>query len=335
MAASILDSSSDPEQFSTNLEKPTLVNLDHLTCYEVEGEDAQTFLQGQLSNDINDITSQSGQLTSYCTPKGRMLATLYACKWQDKILLILSAEITEEVMKRLSMFVMRSKVTIKKSENTLLLGICNDSSLQILSSFKLAAPEKEYQVNSNDSLVCMNIPGLSPRYIVVGNDSLAEQINSTNPSDVNVLSNIYWQWLDIMAGIPNVTKNTQEAFVPQMTNMELINGVSFSKGCYPGQEIVARLHYIGQANRRMFRVEIKDTGDINAGDDIYTKETDQSVGKFVTTIKENSNTYSGLAVIRLEAVNNSQLVAGSPTGSSIQIMQLPYDVPTELKGKAT
>jgi folate-binding protein YgfZ len=333
VTASILDNIATPDHFSTDLDKPTLVNLSHLVCYQVEGEDATTFLQGQFSNDINAVTSSSGQISSYCTPKGRMLAIFYICKRDDIYLLITSKDIAEEVIKRLQMYVMRSKVSIKLMDDALLMGVCNDNQNKILNTLQLTPTDSQYLVSANDKYVCMNIPSLSTRYLVISRQSSSGELNQLSTDEVNVYNETYWQWLDVMAGLPSVTGDIQEAFVPQMANMELIGGVSFSKGCYPGQEIVARLHYLGNANRRMFRVEVTQDEPINIGDDIYTQDSDQPIGKFMSVINEGDRKYSGLAVLRIEAVKNNQLATGSASGDSVQIMPLPYDVPTELKAK--
>ena len=117
-----------------------------------------------------------------------------------------------------------------------------------------------------------------------------------------------------------------------MANMELIQGVSFSKGCYPGQEVVARLHYLGKASRRMYRVEANNNDEISAGDDIYQtdSESNQSIGKIVATVREDDNKLAGLAILRIESAQQL-LAVGSPTGSSLRILSLPYEVTTGKK----
>lgn len=332
MTVTILDNASTPDHFSTDLDKPTLVNLNHLVCYQVEGEDATTFLQGQFSNDINAVTSTAGQISSYCTPKGRMLAIFYICKRDDTYHLLTSKDVAEEVIRRLQMYVMRSKVVITPMDNASLVGVCNDSQAKVLDTLQLTPTETPYQVSATDDCLCMNVPSISPRYLIICNQP-PEQLEQLNSDDINVYSHSYWQWLDIMAGLPSITQNVQEAFVPQMANMELIDGVSFSKGCYPGQEIVARLHYLGNANRRMFRLKATQEEAINTGDDIYTQDSDQAIGKFLSVVHEGDNKYSGLAVLRIEAAKKNQLAIGSASGNSAQLMPLPYDVPTELKEK--
>lgn len=333
MTSSILDNTITPDQFSTDLDKPALISLSHLVCYQVSGDDATDFLQGQFSNDINSVTTLKGQITSYCTPKGRMLAIFYICKREDTYYLVTSKDIAEEVMKRLQMYVMRSKVTIKPMDDAILLGVCSDERNTILNTLDITMPDEHYQLSTDDTTLCINIPGVSTRHLIIGDQSLVKKLGQLSDSDINIFSNAYWQWLDILAGLPNITSKVQEAFVPQMTNMELIEGVSFSKGCYPGQEVVARLHYLGSASRRMFRVEGEYNEPVNIGDDIFTQGTDQPIGKFVSVINETDNKYSGLAALRLEAVKKNQLAIESASGNSVCIKPLPYDVPTELKEK--
>jgi folate-binding protein YgfZ len=333
VTASILDNSSTPDHFSTDLDNPTLVNLRHLVCYQVDGEDATTFLQGQFSNDINAVTSSTSQISSYCTPKGRMLAIFYICKRGDSYFLLTSKDIAEEVMKRLQMYVMRSKVNITLLEDALLMGVCGTNHAEILASLNLSPTDAHYQVSANESLLAMNIPSVNARYLIIGDSASAQQLQKLDISHMTIYNELLWQWLDIQAGLPSVTSNIKEAFVPQMANMELIEGVSFSKGCYPGQEIVARLHYLGNANRRMFRISVDQDEPINIGDDIFTQGSDQPIGKVMSVVNEAENKYSGLAVLRIEAVIKNQLTIGSASGNSAKILPLPYDVPTELKEK--
>lgn len=331
VTSNILDKASLPEQFSTDNKENILIPIKHLTCYEISGEDAQTFLQGQFSNDVSDVNANIAQLSSYCTPKGRMLAIFYLCQWQDKYCIILSRDCAGSVIARLKMFVLRSKVEIKSCENTLLLGLHSSDSENTLDQLNLKTPEDTYQCTFNETSLCINIPGSSPRYLILGEESLNQDINRLDADNLKIYSDNYWQWLDIMAGIPNVSQATQEAFVPQMANMELINGVSFSKGCYPGQEVVARLHYLGNANRRMFRIETNSEGTVKAGDNIYKQDSDQAIGKVMTVVALENNNYSALAVLRIEAAKQDALYIGSTSGSTAQIMPLPYDVPTEAK----
>lgn len=334
MVDSLIAIAMEPATFSTELDKAVLTPLDHLCCYEVSGEDAQTFLQGQLTNDVNEISLTLGQLSSYCTPKGRMLATFYICKLQDKYLILIRKDVAESVISRLKMFVLRAKVAINEHPATnVLIGLAGSSTKSILGALNLHQPNNDNEVTCTNNSLCMKVPGIIPRYLLIGDETFNTKIEKLDKSNVDVYTSDYWQWLDIMSGIPSVTAATQESFVPQMANMELINGVSFSKGCYPGQEIVARLHYLGNASRRMYRIEVSTDKAINPGDDIYQSESDsnQAIGSVVSAIKEDADKFAGLAVLRIEAAQQNKVSIGSPTGIPATIMSLPYEVPTEKK----
>ena len=322
----------ETNNFSTDLNTTRIMPLEHVCCYEVGGEDAQSFLQSQLTNDVDAVTRERGQLSSYCTPKGRMLAIFHICRLQEKFLIIVREDIAETVMQRLKMFVLRAKVTIERSSlDRAVFGIVGPDAGTVLATLNLATPAKDYDVADTDNSLCMKIPGIVPRYIFIGGDPSAAIAQTLKNEHIETGNRLYWQWLDIMSGIPSVNAATQESFVPQMTNLELIDGVSFSKGCYPGQEIVARLHYLGNASRRMYRIEASADSDIIAGADIYQPEAEsaQAIGNIVTAVKEASNRTAALAVLRIEAAQGKQLAVGSPNGPPATIMPLPYDIPTE------
>lgn len=319
-------------EYSTQLDKAVLMPLTHLCCYEISGADAQSFLQGQLTNDVNAVVANKGQLSSYCTPKGRMLAIFHICQVKDKYLLLMRKDVAEVVMQRIRMFVLRAKVEIIESTTfNSIMGLAGPAVESVLSTINLATPESDYDVTFTDDAVCMKIFGATPRYLIIGDENLNNSMENLANGIADTHTSAYWQWLDIMSGVPSVHASTQESFVPQMTNMELIDGVNFSKGCYPGQEIVARLHYLGNASRRMFRIESSTDANISPGDDIYQTDakSKQSIGTIVSAIKENSNKTVALAVLRIEAAQQNQLAIGSPDGIPAVIMSLPYEVPTE------
>ena len=328
-----MESAVIPDQYSTNQDKPVLSTLDNLCCYQVSGEDASDFLQGQFSNDIKEVDSTHAQLSAYCTPKGRMLATFIICQRSDGYLLITSSDIASDVMKRLQMYVMRSKVTITALDTLSVFGLSHDEHSTVISELDVSQIDKDYEVTSSDIFTSIKMPGIAPRYLLIGakEDFVKRQI--FNLEKIHHYAHQYWQWLDVLSGIPIITSSTQEAFVPQMVNMELIDGVSFSKGCYPGQEIVARLHYLGNANRRMFRVQVKSSTTVQAGDDLYTAQSSQAIGKFLTVIKVAEDKYDALAVLRIEASQENSLSTSLENGGNVNVSSLPYDVSLEAKEK--
>jgi folate-binding protein YgfZ len=136
-----------------------------------------------------------------------------------------------------------------------------------------------------------------------------------------------WQWLDIQAGWPLVTASTQEEFVPQMANFELLGGVSFKKGCYPGQEIVARTQYLGKLKKRMYRASVTANGLPAAGTDLYSPDLgEQSCGKVVTATPSPEGGYELLAVMQMSSHEGNDVHLGSPGGPQLAFRSLPYAV---------
>lgn len=339
MTPSDISENNPASHFSSEIPSTLYTELPGMACYEVSGEDAQSFLQSQFTNDVNEVNATHGQLNSYCTPKGRMMAIFYICQWQDNYYLVIPNDIASAVMQRIQMYVMRAKVTItERSDQFRIHALFGQQAEQTLSQLNFQAPKNDYETNSLEGGCCIRIPGIVPRYILFGEESISNLIDkkvADDESNISISTPEYWQWLDIMSGIPMIYTETQEAFVPQMTNLELISGVSFSKGCYPGQEVVARLHYLGNANRRMYRIESSEIIEIKTGDDIYASDSEknQAIGKVVTAITTGTQGVTALAVLRVEAAENNKLAISSSTGPEVKIMSLPYEIPHTDKNK--
>ena len=230
-----------------------ICDLSHLGLLQLSGVDAVDFLQGQVTNDVKKLDGHSAHYTAYCNPKGRVLALFLAFAHYDHLHLQLPKELIVSISKRLKMYVMRSKVEIvDNSESTIKIGLSGKNAGDLLLSLFTHIPQAEYELISLDNGAVLRLPGLMPRYEIFANLENAKAIWSTlKPSAMSVGAKC-WEWLDIQAGIPEVTLNTQEQFVPQMLNLDLLNAINFKKGCYTGQEIVARTHYLGKIKRRTY-----------------------------------------------------------------------------------
>jgi len=173
--------------------------------------------------------------------------------------------------------------------------------------------------------------GLYLRTLIISQTGKVQDLLESS-SEITQTDNKIWEAEDIKNGIPTVTSETSEAFIPQMVNLELIGGVNFQKGCYPGQEIVARTHYLGKPNRRMYRVEIDSTLPPQAGINIFsTEDGEQAVGKIVMSQITNENACEALAVLRTAKENSDDLHVESLTGSKLKIIDLPYSLEIEDK----
>lgn len=228
-----------------------VLQLDGLGLIRVTGPEAQAFLQSQLTNDSKLLTPTQGQLSGYCSPKGRLLAvfTVLALGAEDYALALPTA-LLAPTLKRLKMFVLRSKVVLSDVSAELpALGLMGREAGAALVHLGITAPLGDYAVTAFDGGWVLCRPGPLPRYeLRAAPEKLAAlqhalALPTTSAED--------WTLAEVLAGIPQVVAETTDQFVPQTINLDLAGGVSFTKGCYPGQEIVARVHYLGRIKQRL------------------------------------------------------------------------------------
>src|SRR5829696_8456143 len=212
---------------------PRIADLSHYAVLRITGDDAAAFLHAQFTNDVQALSVDTAQWNGWCTPKGRLVATFLLARRKDEFLMVLPAEISGPIAKRLGMFVLRSKVKIA------------DASADYARRGLMAAA---------DAPTAMRVADRDGAIVVGLGDNRALMLAPTADAPAADADADAWELASIRAGVPTVTAATQEAFVPQMANFELLGGVSFKKGCYPGQEIVERMQYRGGLKRRMARV---------------------------------------------------------------------------------
>ncbi len=286
--------------------------LTHLGVLAVSGADAENFLHNQLTNDVLELTPGAMHLGGYCSPKGRLLATLLIWKSNDGVMLVMPRELLPGIQKRLQMFVLRSKVTIADvSEQTVLIGA--------------AVPDlQEIGFSETDGLNATwpSATGLQ-RALWMGPVESAMHLWNTLSKTLTPTSANYWRWLDIRAGLPMVVEATREQFVPQMVNFDLVGGVNFRKGCYPGQEIVARSQYLGKLKRRMLLASTQ-AEVAAAGMEIFSEaDPGQPCGLVVNAEKNPEGTWDLLVEIKLEATQKP-VHLGAANGQLLQFSELPY-----------
>lgn len=227
----------------TGMPAPTSFALPDLCVLQFQGADAVSFLHAQVSNDLEHLAADRACIAAYCTAKGRSLATMVLWREQDEtVYALVRRDLSEALIKRLRMFVLRSKVTISLAELQVY-GVADQSSAQAVWSL---------QHDGGDTLIQApgDLDGLNRHWRI-----------SPQPDATAQASDGRWETADILAGLPWIGADTQDLFIPQTLNMDLIDGISFKKGCYPGQEVVARSHYRGTIKRRMMaaRTAVLDT----------------------------------------------------------------------------
>ncbi len=301
-----------------------LHELKHLAILVVEGEDREIFLQGQLTNDVRDVTQGASQLTGICTPKGRMLANMRMFPGNNCYYLVLAKELAEAIQKRLGMYVLRSQVTITSgNDDYALLGVSGEAAGVLPESAQLT--EADQAVLAADGCTLVLVAGDAPRYMIVGPAAAIDSRRLSLLASAEIAVEATWKLDDIRAGLPLVQEQTVEAFVPQMTNMGLINGISFTKGCYTGQEVVARMQYLGKLKRRMYRVEID--GDCPApGTDLYApgSQSGQGAGKIVMSAPATDGKCEALVVTEVSSAETGDVRLLNENGPLLRFLDLPY-----------
>lgn len=310
-----------------------LSDLSHYTLIKVTGNDANSFLQGQLSNDINLVTENQTQMSAYCSPKGRALAVFRIFELNNEYFLSLPTEIADKTLNRLKMFIMRSDVTMDDvTEQYFHLGIAgSDATLAIENALgPLSMPQGTDESIVINDISIQNIPNSAKRYELFGPIVNSTEIWEKLKNNCQPVGQSAWNLQRINAGIPEVLTATSDGFVPQMLNLQLINAVNFQKGCYPGQEIVARTKYLGKLKKRLYLIEVNTTESVEIGTDIYESGDNlQSVGKIVLIEASSSNSSNALAVLRISALDNQPLHLVDKTGPQVSLLEIPYDLDEE------
>ena len=300
-----------------------LCDLSHLGLLEISGADADIFLQGQLSNDVLMLNGSNAHYSAYCNPKGRMLALFLAFAHYDHLHLQFNRELLEPIMKRLKMYVMRSKVEIKDvSDSIIKFGINGPEAAQILASSFAKIPAVDYELVSLDNGAILKLPSVNgdARFEIFTDAINAPLIWEALKNNCKVVEKPHWDWLEIQAGIPDITLKTQEQFVPQMLNLDVLGAINFKKGCYTGQEIVARTHYLGSVKRRTYLASIQSASAAQAGDKVLDA-TQNEVGQIVRVAPNLQGNFDALIEIRIDAKEAGNLTC---LDSPITFKSLPY-----------
>ena len=314
----------NPAQENKSLQTETvLADLSDFGLIHFSGEDAQTFLQGQLTNDVRQVSPTKSHYSAYCSPKGRMLANFLF--WQDEsgYNMQLPAELRESIQKRLSMYVLRSKVKVSDlSDQYIRFGIGGQKSSEIMTKHFGETPQVPHEIKTIGQDRIINLPG--NRFEIITTPENAPGLWDAMRQDCMPVGSAAWEWLEIQAGVPRITAATQEQFVPQMVNYEAIGGVSFQKGCYPGQEIVARTQYLGKLKRRMYLAHL-DADTPAAGDNLFSQEMEgQASGMIVNVQPAPDGGYDLLAVIQISSAGAESIHWKALDGPALQLLPLPY-----------
>jgi folate-binding protein YgfZ len=299
-----------------------LADLSHNALLSVSGDDAVSFLHAQLTNDVQSLPVGAAQWTGWCTAKGRLLATFLLLRRESDVLLMLPAEIAPAIAKRLGMFVLRSKVRIADRSSDIARFAFAGRTAGVIVARELGhTPDPMRSVTNND-ISCIALE--DQRFVMLAPPEAAGKLWDALALNAKPAGADAWALSLIDAGVPTILAPTQEAFVPQMANLDLVGGVSFKKGCYPGQEIVARTQYRGILKRRMAHVHIASDVRPLPGQSVYsTAFGEQAAGTVVNVAPAPGGGFDALVVAQVEGLSHGDLRWGAQDGPPAEIRDHP------------
>ena len=302
-----------------------ICDLEPLRWVAVTGPDATAFLQGQLTSDVTLLTDGASQLSAWCSPKGRVLANFLIRRLSgEHFELLLPASLVESTAKRMRMFVLRSKVGITDDgEATIRLGVGGPAAAAcIAASIGLTPAVHHSMAIDGGTLIALS----GNRFLVLATPEQAptlwDTLQRARPAGFEC-----WQWLTVRAAVPVITPPTQDRFVPQMLNLDALEALSFSKGCYTGQEIVARTQYLGRLKERLVLAHA-DALAPPAGARLFAAAFgDQPCGTVVNAAAAPGGGSDFVAVVQTAAITGDSLRLGAPDGPPVALLPLPYPLP--------
>lgn len=287
-------------------------NLNNLGLLACSGKNTNKFLQGQLSCDLNKVTMENTQLGVYCNPQGRVIATFRCFLYLDDYYLQMPTNNIDNCLNHLKKYAVFSKVNCRdvRSEFSII-GFYGQDALKFIS-------------NLNATKV-IQVPGKLPRFEVVFSNAEFIQVKA-NLTNVKEMNADFWKLLDFEMGIPTIYFETQEQFLPHRINYHLIDGISFSKGCYVGQEIIARTQYRGTLKHHMYRLALQTTQAPKPGTPIFGENKGAAIGHIVDSACVDDQHCQALAVLAIEHAEITRVMLGDSNSVPIKLLDLPYQL---------
>lgn len=314
-----------------------IVPLTSYAIIRVTGADAEKFMQGQFSCDVTEVNDTQSRIGTANTPKGRAYGVFRITKMGDDYLIRLPADIAGDVIARLNKFIVFFKAQLILEEQLCVLGAVGDGAKQVADAQFASLPQQVDSVCCDNDAVIVNVPSsTTPRYEIWCNRAVAKTLLSSNlasADSANSYSEADWCWFDIVEGVPEVYAATQEQFIPQMLNLQHLNAINFKKGCYTGQEIIARMKYLGKLKKAMYLLSAPGRLDVLPNAPLFEKQGDKKLGTIVrTVISESSNETLVLAVLDIESAKTGvELSLTEHNGTSelgdnkLSLLPLPYE----------
>jgi tRNA-modifying protein YgfZ len=317
-----------PTDFDAAQHAGVFVPLTQFGVIDIKGDDAASFLHSQLTQDVQQLDASSARLAGYCSPKGRLLASFLMWRSADSVRLLVSQDVLAPTLKRLSMFVLRAKAKLSDASAELAaVGFAGEARAALSTLFD-ALPDGVHTKVDGPHGVLARVPDAfgRARFVWIGPRAEVEARLADFDQSLTRAPATLWDWLDIHAGEPRITQATAEAFVPQMVNFDVLGAVNFKKGCYPGQEIVARSQYRGTIKRRTALAHGESAA---AGMELFhSADPGQPCGMVVNAAPARDGGVDCLVEIKLAALDNGAVHVGAADGPALAFLPLPYAFPS-------
>ncbi|MFM0552337.1 folate-binding protein [Paraburkholderia sediminicola] len=322
------------DEFDAVIHHGAYMPLTQFGVIDVTGDDAASFLHGQLTNDTQHLDAANARLAGYCSAKGRLLASFLTWRSGDTIRLLASKDVQAAVQKRLSMFVLRAKAKLVDASSELaVVGLAGDVRKALSGVFD-ALPDGVHVKVDGAAGSLIRVPDALERlrFLWIGPKAQVESLLPSLDEKLKRVSPAVWDWLDIRAGEPRITQPVVEQFVPQMVNFDVLGAVNFRKGCYPGQEVVARSQYRGTIKRRTSLANVTGELDtVHAGAELFhSDDPGQPCGMIVNAASAPDGGVDVLVETKLAALENGSVHLGAADGPALRFLALPYGLPTEV-----
>ena len=292
-----------------------IAKLTHLGVIRATGADAASFLQGQLTQDFLLLPTDAARLAAYCNPKGRMLASFIGWRQDaDNILLVCERDLLAPTLKRLSMYVLRAKVRLTDASSEFALyGLLGSAARDAAQD-----PCPPWHKQPWGDATVISLPGAADQARALLLTAATAQAPTGEPACAE-----QWRWAEVASGVAPIVAATSEAFVPQMLNYESVGGVNFKKGCYPGQEVVARSQFRGVIKRRAFRVHSEQ--ELAPGMEVFhDSDPVQPCGQVALAAPAPEGGFEAIVSMQVSAANGGTLHATDASGPVLRLLELPY-----------
>ena len=310
----MLTSNESPSSMDMSARFAGVVRLAHWGVIRAQGEDAAAFLHGQLTQDFALLGMNEARLAGYCNPKGRLLASFIGFKRAaDEVLLTGPQDVLPATLKRLSLFVLRAKVRLSDASDAWALwGVVGSDVPRELAQATWSVWRSEA-----GAIWVRLPPAMGLERALCCADAQAPCPGTTD------LPRVVWDWLEVRSAVVMVSQPVVEHFVPQMLNYESVGGVNFKKGCYPGQEVVARSQFRGTLKRRAYLLHLD--AEAQAGQDVFhASDAEQPCGTVVQAAPHPDGGWDAIVSMQTAAADGQPLTLGSPNGPALTLLPLPY-----------